>query len=313
MRATLEFAVACAVLLMSACGERHSGPAPAHAALGGGAVARVGNVDIPVTLLAGVATAQHVKPATALDRLVEDALAASGATARALDRTADVHVAEVAALGRATLRQIDAEAHKTPPTDDEVLRMSEENWVVVDAPATFTVIHAIVMRPDPPSPALIAQAKALAASIAHAEADTTTAADFETAAKALPHPNLKVVVETLPPLTADGRIAVTGMQTTFDATFSAAAAALPAPGWTSGVVETSFGWHVIRLLERSAPRNVPFDERRRLFAEEIYTRRAHGAMSALEKQRTASEGVALANGVDDLLSEASKYTRADAP
>ena len=110
-------------------------------------------------------------------------------------------------------------------------------------------------------------------------------------------------MESLPPLTADGR-AVDPGGGEYDKQFSAAAAALPSVGATSGVVATSFGWHVLRLLARGAPRSVPFEERRTMFAEEVYARRGHDALEAIESRVRAREPEALANGVDEVLSSA---------
>jgi hypothetical protein len=57
-------------------------------------------------------------------------------------------------------------------------------------------------------------------------------------------------------------------------------------------VESTWGWHVIRLLEKLPPRRVPRDQLRVLFHDEILTLRARRALDARLaeiKKRTAVE------------------------
>ena len=106
--------------------------------------------------------------------------------------------------------------------------------------------------------------------------------------KAVPHDGVEARVERLPGFAHDGRIVEGGGA--MDTTFAAAAHQLTESSPTSSVVETSFGWHVIRLGARLPAHVVPLEERRELFDEETRAVRAKrafdGLMATLRARRT---------------------------
>jgi len=255
-----------------------STPAPvATGALGGGVACRAGNVEISIDVATRVANAQHISPREAAAMLADDAVASQGAIAKGVDK--DVAWRIRAARARLVSDRWREEARAAgDPTDAEIADVSRDHWQDVDCPETRTVIHAIVLKPkNAPAPA---NGPEVAAAIRAAVGDAGNEADFERIANAVQGGTQKKV-ERLPPFAADGRIAQPGAQGGFDRTFAAAAFAIGHAGETSNVIETSFGWHVIRLVRIAPPHSIPWEERRLLFREEVFARRAQAKHDAL--------------------------------
>jgi PPIC-type PPIASE domain len=270
------FASAFASLVLLSCGEPQK-QADQSAALGGDIAARVGTEVIPVSLVGKVAAEQKIPPREALRHIVDDAIAANAARARGLDKEPPASWRMTAARGRFTTERLLQEARaKGRPTDDEVNELSKIHWREVDRPVSVRVQHALVMRPKGGD---VAPAKALAALLHDAVAAAPTGPEFERVAKAVPHGNdLEIRVEELPAIADDGYVVTgTGMM---NEVFAKAAHALANVGDTSGVVETTFGWHVIRLVERLPEQRMPFETRRTAFQEEVFAMRSRAALQA---------------------------------
>ena len=278
-------ALACLLVSSVSCGgsgKTHGSPAPAEqTALGGDIAARVGADVIPVALVVKVAASQHVTPSEALKRLVDDAVAANAARAEGHDRRLPTVWHLTAARGRVTADHILAEARRAgPPTDDEVKTLSERYWREVDRPPAIRVVHALVHRPNTPDPAASERARAFAIELRDAVTGAKDADDFIAKAKAVPpYPGGQVTAEKLPALTEAG-LSIEGQQQ-FDPTFAKGAFAIAEPGMTSQPVETSFGWHVIRLVERIPEQRMAFETRRIAFADEAITMRAAAATKVI--------------------------------
>jgi parvulin-like peptidyl-prolyl isomerase len=290
---------ALALVLLAACAE-HRPAAPTQADLEGDVVARVGVTSISSALVARVAAARKIPPREALDLLIEDALIASAASKAKLHERLDVQWSLNTAHARFMASRLRDEARAAgPPTDAEVAELTALHWRDYDVPELVRVIHAVVRKPKKDKEAL---APDVARALARAVAGAASPEDFEAKARGVDSHGLEIVVERLAPFAADGRVAES--ESRVDEKFAAAAAALKTPGATSDLVETEFGRHVIRLVERIPPKQMPLEERRAALTEETYAvraRRARDAIIARQAARLTPEISPVAAGLLDHL------------
>jgi hypothetical protein len=184
-----------------------------------------------------MAAATHSTAREALDALVADALLSEGARALAVDGSAEARWASDTGMARVLAERLrDDPAQQAQPTADEL--------------GTVTVAHAVVRSAVPGATAADTRGLSVARAIARAVTGAKNGNDFLARARAEPHAAVSVVAEQLAPFDATGAAADGA---SLDPEFVAASFSLRVPGETSGPVETPFGWHVIRLLER-APR-----------------------------------------------------------
>ena len=128
----------------------------------------------------------------------------------------------------------------------------------------------------------------------------TDAATFEQRASAVPHPGVEVKAESLPPVSADGRVLLPDAGA-FDPTFASAALSLKAPGSQSPVVATPFGYHVMMLLERTPALHTDDARLATLTRDEILARRRSEALRAQIASLRSREGARIERDADDLL------------
>lgn len=291
------------VVLVGACGcgsDRKEPPPTEQTVLGGDVAARVGSEVIPVSLVTKVANAQHVDAREALRLLVDDAIAADAARARGLDRERPGAWRLTAARARFVADRLLSEARRAgPPTDAEIAELTQQYWREVDRPPTVRVVHGVVRRPKKADPAAEARAKALAEELRSAVVGAKDAAEFLEKGKAVPHPGVDVVVEALPAFAHDG--SVSEGEGKMDEAFAKGAHALASVGDTSPIVETQFGWHVIRLVEKLPEQRMPFEARRIAFTDEVYVKRARAATEALLDARKAEVRIEIAPSAEPLM------------
>ncbi len=252
-----------------------------------GVVAQVGADRIDVVTVAAIASAQGIGREQARARAIQDALFAAGARERRLDRSASAKVAARGVLADTLLERISAEAAATPATREEVERFTALHWADLDRPETYSTVHAVAMvRPDDDAQKH-RNAMELARRIAAAVKGVSDADEFMTKAKEAAAQDRNVQVEKLDPVTADGRVAAQQQgaagqpTTTYAGDFVAAVLQLHKPGDQSPPIQTSFGYHVIMLLEVRPARVVAYEQRSKLLGDEIRSSRAKAQLDSL--------------------------------
>jgi hypothetical protein len=240
--------------------------------------AAVGTGSAPVHVDRRIATQLQrglgIAPQRALQLATEDALLASELEGAAPQRA---HALERLALARALERSLSLHALELgPATDSEVAELTAQRWWALDRPRLVQVQHAVVLtdRPD-------AEARALSERIRKAVLDAQGEAAFAAAVKRVSPGNYKVKVEKLDPVALDGRVVDPDRPPPPDAPpqsyvveVARAAQQLQRPGELSPVVQSSFGYHVLRLVRVIDPRQPSLEERRQLLTPEINQRRA---------------------------------------
>lgn len=300
--------LAMAMLAVSCGSEKPSSRPPERAALGGEIVARVGSETISVSLVEKVAAEQKIAPRDALQRLLDDAIAANAAREKKLDQSPPGSWNLEAARARVVAEKVLADARaKGPPTDDEIRELSAEFWREVDRPPSLRVSHALAMRSDKGDAAFDAKARAVAEQLLAAAKTATSSADFIAKTKAVPHPKeIKVVVEALGGFIADGRTTEGDPGRSMDKAFAKGAFAIPEGETTSGVVESKFGWHVIWIDERVPEQRMPMDTRRVAFTAPAHAARAKRAIDEALASQRASHPVTILPSAEQLMREAAK-------
>jgi peptidyl-prolyl cis-trans isomerase C len=304
LRRGRALALALAFPFAVSCGDSH-GPGATQqaeqAALGGEVAARVGGAGgggevIPLSLVQRVAIDQRVTPQEALRRLVDDAIAANAARERGLDRATPTSWLLAAARARVTVEKHTADSRAAgPPTDDEIRTLSEKHWREVDRPPAVRVVHAVAQASGDAS----TRARAVAEDILEAVRSARDEAEFQAKAKAVPHPaDINVVVQPLPAIIEDGRSIEAS--DVFDATFAKAAFSLSSPGETR-VIETKFGWHVMRLVERIPEQRMDHDARRIAFGDAAYAERARATTDARLAALRAAHPIVISPSAEQLM------------
>jgi hypothetical protein len=296
------------VVVASACGQPPAPPLVQNAALGGAIVARVGDDAVPVSLVASVSEAQGLSPRQAADGLIDDAVLAQGAGARERDGSREVGWSLRAARARLVVDRVRAEAAaQGPPADAEVEELTARHWETFDLPEQAVVVHAVVLHPKKRTAEKDAQVKATYDHLVRAVDGAPDAAAFEQRARAVPHePNVKLVVERLPPFVSDGRIVASKARN--DMAFATAAFTLRQPG-AQARVESAFGWHVIQLIERLPAHVVSLEERRAAFKEEALDLRAQKAYTALLARLRGAAPISISPAADGLMQDLSIVVR----
>jgi hypothetical protein len=268
------------------CGQRRA-PVSLESPLAGD-VARVGDTRLPASLVAGVARAKNLPPRAALEELIQDVLLGEVGSRHAADMAPTAPWESTGAAARSAIARIALAAREAgPPTANEL--------------STVTVAHAVVLH----SPAVQrGSAQAIATSIKDAVEHATSADDFERLAGSVPHGTVRVTIERVGPFGAEGLLAGARV----DPSFVAAAFDLGGPADTSPVVESAYGLHVLRLVERVLPEPSMLEQRKHDLAEIVIEMRARSRVDRLLASRRERTKVDIAAAAGSLMGRAAAGT-----
>jgi hypothetical protein len=236
---------------------------------------------------------QGITPALARDRAIDDALFAAEARAR-LGDDPWLRRAEAAVLATALVTELAEQSRAAGPiTDAEIAWATERRWREFDRPAAARTAHVVVRVKEPSQEQA---ARALAERIAVSVRGVSGADEFLAKARAVPTGPFDVRAEPLPAIAADGR-EVDPTQSPeqepahFDLGYAEAANALARVGEQSPVVRTSFGFHVILLIEWLPELRRSLAERRQLLAADVLAERARRVLDDTMVRLRAGESV----------------------
>ncbi|MCL2823643.1 MAG: hypothetical protein FWD57_06600 [Polyangiaceae bacterium] len=259
-----------------------------NADLQAGLAAQVGSESISVEQVLTLSDAEQIPAEEARSRLVYDALFAAEARAFGLaDRTDVVGMAR-AELTRTLISRMKSDAYGSPITDEELARHTALNWLDMDRPEARRTVHAVVIPNNPDDPLDWSTAGRVARRIEDAVRLESSSEQFKKAAEAVDGDGLKVVVQDLPPVTSDGRVAdlanrppVGAVVPTFDLSFARAVFELGEVGDKKGGVRSQFGIHVVMLVSVQESRVVDGETRLGMLSAEIRAARMRGSLDGL--------------------------------
>jgi peptidyl-prolyl cis-trans isomerase C len=266
-------------------GHLNHGPAPFEAP-----IVRLDGVEIPQAEIA--AEMQH-HPApdggsawhAAAEALVLRRMLLGEAARQGIDATPEGDETSEDAQVR---RLLDVEL-RVPEADEATCRRwYDANRARFRTSPLWRVVHLLIAADPADTPAREAARASAEVALAEVKADPSRLAELARAGSDCPSRE------------QGGDLGLVTRGTTV-AEFEAALIRTPAGAVHSGVIETRYGFHVVRVLDRAEGRQVPFEEARPRIAEwlrEAAWRRAAHQYLALLASRAEIEGIAVSARVD---------------
>lgn len=255
-----------------------------------GEAARVGNEVVSVQQVRALSEATNISLQEARSKLVFDALMAAGARDQGYDRNDDVVIRRRALLARVLIEKMKREAGARPITDEEVEHYTGLHWLDMDRPVARKTTHAVVMPKDPKNEAEATKADEIANRIAEAVSSASDPKTFKKKAEGVDAGGMKVVVQDLPPVVEDGRVADLDNRPppgasaqTFAEEYVKVVFGIEEVGGMTKPFRSPFGTHVAMLVSIQSALRLPLEQRRKMLAEEIRTGRVKKELDALKK------------------------------
>jgi len=290
-RASIVGAVLCACALSSSCGDDglDGGRGRAErgdAKVGGAVVSTVNGHPILISDVQALMKASSLSAREALERLQAEQLLMAEAERRGIGGPAVAQVAE-----RARVQALlDMEAATHIATDAE-LREAYEKDVRFHLPEQRLSMHVLARAGAKANEAEAAAARAVAVKAIEDLRSMDVAAIQARYNGTID--GVAVKTEQLPSMHRDSAF----LKEFIDTVFS-----IPAVGVVPEPVRTKFGWHAVRVLEISAPRDAPYEQAEKVLRIEVTTKKQAEAVSSLLMDLRHANPVTLVPDADDKLS-----------
>ncbi len=257
------------------------------ASLGGVVVARVGDVAIDRKTVLEVARARKISADEALAIVVQETLLARAAFANGAANDDAVVLREASALSRALLGNLRDKALATPFTDGEIATVANARWLTTDHPEIRRVTHALVKKDVPNARAVAAELRTALLAANGPDAGKSEVAFAKTAKEFKVPSGPAVHVEGLS-IAADARVAEPGADGAVEESFAKATFAIDALFGTSDIVETTYGFHIIRLLEKIPPLHLTREQKLETLRADLIAMRVGPLHEQLQNQLRAA-------------------------
>ncbi len=259
-----------------------------NASIGGQVVSTVDGRPITVAEIERLVRA-GLTPQQALRRLQSEQLLMEEAERRGLAGNPAVHEVKAQAEVQAVIEQ---EANAVTVSDADVRRAYEQQKERFERPERRAAVHVLAKLPPNSSPQALAAAKEFADRMV---GELALAPDPVAFVHALPKPAglpFQVVAEQIPAVPRHGRLVEP---------FLAAMFSISAPGVVPQPVQTSFGWHAIRVTQILPAETTPYDKAADVLHAELLLSHRRTRLHALLDRLRKEQGVQVSSSVGQRL------------
>jgi hypothetical protein len=255
------FALACACDGAGPGSGRKARDARGGSSVGGQVVSTVDGAPITVGDVRALTSSGEIAPRAALRRLQEERLLAKEAARRGMAQEWAVSEVGRKAAVQALLATVAEEAVVADAELQAAYTAQRERF---EKPELRAAIHLLGRAKADAGPAVAAAARAAVERLTPVLANAVDIDGFAHAYRKVTVDGVEIICERLPPFQRVGKLE----QTFADAMFS-----IPGTGMVPGATKTSYGWHVIRVLEVVPAETTPMPVALATLREELLTER----------------------------------------